>query len=323
MYGTCDEDGEVQVDFIYEPPQTGTETSLVLHRNKGIHTCAHLGSAAFYLYLLLNRGQGQSGCLLDHSLARSKNRVRLTCADELKSAVRAARSLMLPPCHPSADEEQCVDTIAAGVGMRRVGFIFTRSAAQSGEEERDYTLSAAEIRLAAELHAEALGLPLKKLPEPDEAMADANGIGTRTGTGNGSAEGAGAAEGEEGFKQFAIGVVQLQPDEEGVGSVHFEAFQLSDQCVKLFADGLFADPEEEPGSSGAEKGKGPERSKEEKEEDGPGVTRMRKEVIVARKDTFVVDNDFFLLTVSIKSHEVRCQSVQDKPDPCVLRAQLN
>lgn len=35
MYGTCDEDGEVQVDFIYEPPQTGTETSLLLHRIKG------------------------------------------------------------------------------------------------------------------------------------------------------------------------------------------------------------------------------------------------------------------------------------------------
>ena len=35
MYGHVGEDGKVEVDFIYEPPQHGTETELQLMRNEG------------------------------------------------------------------------------------------------------------------------------------------------------------------------------------------------------------------------------------------------------------------------------------------------
>ncbi|EFJ04855.1 hypothetical protein SELMODRAFT_187743 [Selaginella moellendorffii] len=50
------------------------------------------------------------------------------------------------------DEERRADGIAAGLGMRRLGFIFTHTISQG---KADYTLSNAEIRQAAQLHAES------------------------------------------------------------------------------------------------------------------------------------------------------------------------
>ncbi|PIA44651.1 hypothetical protein AQUCO_01700329v1 [Aquilegia coerulea] len=84
MYGTVSEDGKVEVDFIYEPPQQGSEEKLMLFRDP--------------------------------------------------------------------DEEKCVEAIALGLGMRRVGFIFTQTISQN---KKDYTMSNAEILQAAELHGES------------------------------------------------------------------------------------------------------------------------------------------------------------------------
>eukprot|EP00897_Mesotaenium_endlicherianum_P004380 jgi/Mesen1/3970/ME000210S03203 len=141
------------------------------------------------------------------------------------------------------DEEKRVDLIAAGLGMRRVGFIFTQSVSAA---KRDYTMSSAEVRQAAELHAES------------------------------------------GFEHFATAIVKLEVNggegEDGGGAaadVHFEAFQLSDQCVRLFNDGWFVEsPETEP-----------------------KLSKMKAQVIFVGKDVTEVDNDFFLVPVKILDHQ--------------------
>eukprot|EP00271_Cylindrocystis_brebissonii_P009350 TRINITY_DN24131_c0_g1_i1.p1 TRINITY_DN24131_c0_g1~~TRINITY_DN24131_c0_g1_i1.p1 ORF type:complete len:406 (+),score=71.87 TRINITY_DN24131_c0_g1_i1:483-1700(+) len=169
MFGTVSgENNEMKVDFIYEPPQQGSEEGLSIFRDP--------------------------------------------------------------------DEEKRVKLIAAGLGLQLVGFVFT----QSVGAERDFTLSNAEIRQAAELNAEA-----------------------------------------EDPRHFAVGMVKLDTTEEGEGEVHFEAFQLSDQCVKLFKEGWFVDSEETPAK----------------------LSKMKSEVIVLGKDAHEVDNDFFLVPVRIGDHE--------------------
>jgi nuclear protein localization family protein 4 len=162
--------GEVLVEFIYEPPQQGSEENLILMRDM--------------------------------------------------------------------DEEKRADVIAAGLGLRKVGFIFTQTVSQT---KRDYTLSSPEIRQAAELHAESE------------------------------------------FEHWATAIVKLEVNEEGGADVHFEAFQLSDQCVKLFKDDWFV---------------------ENVPDLDPKLTRMKKDVVILGKDTYDVDNDFFLVPVKIFDHEV-------------------
>ncbi|XP_022771047.1 NPL4-like protein 1 isoform X2 [Durio zibethinus] len=84
MYGTISEEGRVEVDFIYEPPQQGLEDDLILLRNP--------------------------------------------------------------------EEEKLVDAIAAGLGIKRVGFIFTQTIMQG---KKDYNFSNREVLQVAELHAES------------------------------------------------------------------------------------------------------------------------------------------------------------------------
>eukprot|EP00249_Psilotum_nudum_P008165 c21083_g1_i1 orf=324-1562(-) len=169
MYGTVNDEGEVLVEFIYEPPQQGTEESLLLLRD--------------------------------------------------------------------VEEERQVDAIAIGLGMRRVGFIFTQTV---GQNKRDYTLSNLEIKQAAELHAES------------------------------------------GDKGWVTAVVKLEVNEEGGADVHFEAFQLSDQCIRLWKDGFFV---------------------EDCPDLDPKLSRMKKNVVILGKDTRDVDNDFFLVLVKILDHQ--------------------
>lgn len=172
MYGTVADDGAVRVDFIYEPPQQGTEENLILMRD--------------------------------------------------------------------TDEERLVDAIAMGLGMRRVGFIFTQTISQN---KKDYTMSNSEVLQAAELH------------------------------------------GESGLKEWVTAVVKLTVNEDDGADVHFEAFQMSDMCVRLFKEGWF---ETDIG-----------------EEVDPKLSRMKKDVVVGVKDTREVDNDFFLVLVKILDHQVR------------------
>lgn len=176
MYGTVSEEGKVEVDFIYEPPQQGTEENLILLRDP--------------------------------------------------------------------DEEKLVEAIALGLGMRKVGFIFTQTVSQ---DKKDYTMSNSEILQAVELHAEG------------------------------------------DLKEWVTAVVKLEVNEDGGADVHFEAFQMSDMCVRLFKEGWF------------------ERDVEE--EIDPKLSRMKKDVVVGGKDTRDVDNDFFLVVVKIFDHQVRKTSI--------------
>ncbi|KAL0299375.1 UNVERIFIED_CONTAM: NPL4-like protein 1 [Sesamum radiatum] len=171
MYGTVSEEGKVEVDFIYEPPQQGTEENLLLLRDP--------------------------------------------------------------------DEEKLVEAIALGLGMRKVGFIFTQTISQ---DKKDYTMSNAEILQAVELHAEG------------------------------------------DLKEWVTAVVKLEVNEDGGADVHFEAFQMSDMCVRLFKEGWF--------------------ERDIQEEIDPKLSRMTKDVVVGGKDTREVDNDFFLVVVKIFDHQV-------------------
>ncbi|MBA0562011.1 hypothetical protein Goshw_006706 [Gossypium schwendimanii] len=170
MYGTVTDEGRVEVDFIYEPPQQGLEDDLVLLRDP--------------------------------------------------------------------EEEKLVDAIAAGLGRKRVGFIFTQTIMQ---EKKDYNFSNKEIIQAAELHAESE------------------------------------------LKEWVTVVVKLEANEDGAADVHFEAFQMSDMCVKLFKDGWFVT--------------------EFGENDDPKLSKMKKDVVVGGKDVKEVDNDFFLVVVKIFDHQ--------------------
>ena len=213
-------------------------------------------------------------------------------------------------------EERVVDAVASGLGMRRVGFIFTQTLSQGKlASEHQFTMTASEVLLAAQLHAEALGQKKKTLEEIEEEKQQNGKWGKESVKGEQGSEEKPAIEP---FKHFAIVVVKLdfpeEDDEDGDeadasnGEVHFEAFQLSDQCIKLYVDGWFDEEWEERKKESAEarrKGKGPAGKEEFKEEDDdPKVSHMRKDVIVERKDTKVVDNDFFLMPVKIEDHEV-------------------
>lgn len=180
MYGTVSEEGKVEVDFIYEPPQQGTEENLLLFRDP--------------------------------------------------------------------DEEKLVEAIALGLGMRKVGFIFTQTISQ---DKKDYTLSNREVLQAAELHAES------------------------------------------GLKEWVTAVVKLEVNDDGSADVHFEAFQMSDICIRLFKEGWFVT--------------------EIGEDDDPKLSKMKKDVVVGVKDTKEVDNDFFLVVVKILDHQVWLSSLSLNP----------
>ncbi|CAI5491890.1 unnamed protein product [Closterium sp. Naga37s-1] len=263
LFGEVREDGHVLVDFIYEPPQHGTEHTLQVFHNEA--------------------------------------------------------------------EEKAVAAIAAGLGMRCVGFIVTQTLAEDQQaQEHSFTLSASDLLLSARLHCatarESSGE--KGAGEGEESAGGTGDAGAQAG-GRGNGDGAaggegGETKGEEGgepFKYFAVVLVKLLVDEEGDGGgdVHFEAFQLSDQCLKLYREGWFAGDgrgEGEGGEGGGmDKGKGKvgekekgksggkgEKEEEEKEVD-PKVSRMKKQVVVAGRDTKEVDNDFFLMPIKIVDHQ--------------------
>ncbi|OVA04385.1 Nuclear pore localization protein NPL4 [Macleaya cordata] len=193
MYGRVSEDGKVEVDFIYEPPQQGTEENLILFRD--------------------------------------------------------------------SDEEKLVEAIALGLGMRKVGFIFTQTISQN---KKDYTMSNLEILQAAELH------------------------------------------GESELKEWVTVVVKLEVNEDGGADVHFEAFQMSDICVRFFKEGWF---ETDCG-----------------EDVDPKLSKMKKDVVVGVKDTKEVDNDFFLVVVKILDHQGPLSStfpIENRNTPVIMRALKN
>ncbi|GAB4841228.1 hypothetical protein Ancab_021964, partial [Ancistrocladus abbreviatus] len=90
---------------------------------------------------------------------------------------------------------------------------------------------------------------------------------------------------ESELKEWVTAVVKLEVNEEGGADVHFEAFQMSDICVRLFKKWRFV-------LEGGKEG-----------EVGPKVSLMRKDVVVGGKDVREVDNDFFLVVVKIFDHQ--------------------
>lgn len=83
-------------------------------------------------------------------------------------------------------------------------------------------------------------------------------------------------------------VALLPPEEEDeVPEVHFEAFQVSKQCVQLFQEGWFSQAETENYLKVT----------------NPKDPKDKTPVIVARKDVGEVDVDYFLVPVGIKDHE--------------------
>lgn len=141
-----------------------------------------------------------------------------------------------------ADEEARVDSIADGLGMQRVGLVFTQAVGRKASQTGEYTMSNREVVQAAQLQAE-VGIP-----------------------------------------EWITAVVKLEVGDDGSGDVHFEAFQMSEVCVKLFKDGVL--------------------ETEVDDSDDPRLSKMRKEVIAGGKDTVEVDNDFFLVPVKISDHQV-------------------
>lgn len=89
---------------------------------------------------------------------------------------------------------------------------------------------------------------------------------------------------EGGIREWVTAVVKLEVAEDGASDVHFEAFQMSDMCVRLFKEEWFVT--------------------EFGEDDDPRVSRMKKDVVVGSKDMKEVDNDFFLVPVKISDHQV-------------------
>ena len=89
------------------------------------------------------------------------------------------------------------------------------------------------------------------------------------------------AEKEHGF-DFARSLVSaIITRNETTGSIVFEAYQVSDLCTDMFTKGAICKP------------RNPNKS----------YSRTAEEVLVERKPTQKVDNDFFINTVAIKTHE--------------------
>jgi nuclear protein localization family protein 4 len=165
------------------------------------------------------------------SVDNTENKEQIAAAGAIKLVVKSLAKVW---CRV---QEKRADVITAGLGLRKVGFIFTQAVSQAS---CNYTLSNMEMRQAAEFHAESE------------------------------------------FEHWATAIVKLDFSEDGGADVHFEAFQLSDQCVKLFKEGWFLKNVPDLDLK---------------------LTRMKKDVIVLQKDTFDIDNDFFLVLVKIFYHE--------------------
>ncbi|KAL4856070.1 NPL4-like protein 1 [Chlorella vulgaris] len=172
LYGTVDDEGQVQVHAIYEPPQQGSADSLSLERG--------------------------------------------------------------------TEEEALADFIAARLGWRKVGWIIAQST-----KEREFIMSSEEICQMA-------------------AVQDEMG------------------------EHAVTAVVATWPGEDGQPEVHYEVFQVSDQCVQLWKQGWFQQQEEPGGTSTL-------RNPQDPKDAAP--------VIVAGKDVGELDNDYFLVPVAVKDHE--------------------
>jgi len=111
-------------------------------------------------------------------------------------------------------------------------------------------------------------------------------------------------------KEFVTVIVMQFEDEDDEMQVTFEAFQVSDQCVKLYEEGFF-ELDEETGvaklpNASSSSGDDAQEKKEKEEHDSfsnwGSHTKLVKPAMVERKDVTEVDNDFWIVAVPIKDH---------------------
>jgi nuclear protein localization protein 4 homolog len=112
-----------------------------------------------------------------------------------------------------------------------------------------------------------------------------------------------AIQSEMGEKAVTALVVMFPPEDEGAApEVHFEAFQVSAQCVKLWEEGWF-----KIGKNGTTNTSSSSSSSEEPSAtipvQNPKDPADKSPIIVAGKDVSEVDADYFLVPVGIKDHE--------------------
>jgi nuclear protein localization protein 4 homolog len=127
-------------------------------------------------------------------------------------------------------------------------------------------------------------------------------------------------------KEFVTVIVMQFADEDEELQVTFEAFQVSEQCVKLYNEGFFELDE----TTGVAKLPQQQQQKDqntstttttttttttankngqqEEFSNWGSHTKMTKPVMVERKDVFEVDNDFWIVAVPIKDHSGTSQS---------------
>ncbi len=120
-----------------------------------------------------------------------------------------------------------------------------------------------------------------------------------------------AIQSEMGEKAVTALVAMFPPEEEGAApEVHFEAFQVSTQCVKLWEEGWFNLGKNKNSSNGAASGSGTGGTSGSTDEpsatipvQNPKDPADKTPIIVAGKDVAEVDADYFLVPVGIKDHE--------------------
>ena len=112
-----------------------------------------------------------------------------------------------------------------------------------------------------------------------------------------------AIQSEMGPKAFTAIVAMFPPEDEGAPpEVHFEAFQVSAQCVKLWEEGWFSfDSGVDSGSN--QKSTGASATGATMPVNNPKDPLDKTPVIVASKDVAEVEADYFLVPVGIKDHE--------------------
>ncbi len=88
----------------------------------------------------------------------------------------------------------------------------------------------------------------------------------------------------EGGKHFVFALVAEMVLEDGSLNVNFEAFQCSEQCVKMYGDGFFVGPAGE-------------------DKQGAVKLRDKAEVYLLRKEVQEIDVEFFLVPTAILDHE--------------------
>jgi len=199
---------------------------------------------AFQSYLLrIHDSQMRYGILYGDVVA-SEGLVKVEAIFEPPQAGDADRYLPLPESEVAIRE---ADTLAHYLGMRRVGWIFTHRA-----EDRSHALHARDVAYAAKLQLEttAYHLAEQERDQTPEASFDWS-------------------------RYFVTIAVSIQPD----GRRHFEAYQLSDQCLLMAQAGILM-----PVSDS-------------------GELHTLDEVVVEGNRVRRVDTDFFLVLVPIRDHQ--------------------